>query len=87
MNDLKTLAQLDYMPQHGDVVQRPDGRLTGMIDGEGTKNGWRYEIDMPVYRMFILHSEEYPTWIGKYHQLPAEAVFQSWQLVKKKKTS
>ncbi len=22
MNDLKTLAQLDYMPQHGDVVQR-----------------------------------------------------------------
>jgi hypothetical protein len=82
MSDLKTLAQLDYMPQHGDVVQRPDGSLTGMIDGE-----WRYEIDMPVYRMFVLHSEQYPEWIGKYHQLPAEAVFQSWQLVKKKKTS
>ena len=87
MNDLKTLSQLDYMPQHGDVVQRPDGRLTGMIDGEDTDNGWRYEIDMPVYRMFILHSEEYPTWIGKYMNFPAEGVFDRWQLVKKKKTS
>ena len=82
MKDLKTLAQLDYMPQHGDVVQRPDGSLTGMVDGE-----WLYEIDMPVYRMFVLHSEQYPQWIGKYMNFVAEGVFDHWQLLKKKKTS
>ena len=87
MKDLKTLAQLDYMPQHGDVVQQPDGSLTGMIDGEGTDTVWRYDIDMPVYRMFVLHSAKYPSWIGKYMNFPAEGVFDRWQLVKKKKTS
>ncbi len=87
MNDLKTLAQLDYMPQHGDVVQSSCGSLQGMIDGEDTDHGWRYEIDMPVYRMFVLLSAQYPDWIGKYMTFPAETVFEHWTLVKKKKTS
>ena len=87
MNDLKTLAELDYMPQHGDVVQKSDGSLTGMIKGDDSEYVWRYEIDMPVYRMFILHSSHYPDWIGKYMNFPAEGVFDHWQLLKKKKSS
>lgn len=87
MNDPKTLSELDYMPQHGDVVQRPDGGLTGMIDGTNTDNGWRYEIDMPVYRMFILHSTQEPNWTGMYINIPAEGVFDHWLLLKKKKSS
>jgi hypothetical protein len=84
MKDLKTLSELDYMPQHGDVVQSPNG-VTGWIDGEDTDNGWRYETDMPVYRMFVLHSTQYPDWIGKYHNFVAEGVFDNWYLLKKKK--
>ena len=85
MIELKTLRALDYMPQHGDVVQRHDGSIVGMIDGDDTDNGWRYEIDMPVYRMFVLQCVPYPHWVGKYMNFPAEGVFDRWQLVKKKK--